>query len=123
MYLHATGGVKQKSNLGTKNGPSSALACLPAQTPQARLALAIALRKCQSGNRGARVLMSLVAGGGLGLLIGLGVLVGQRQTQEVAWRRIAMERRELDQWERELIAAAEGRGCSACRLRRQDGES
>lgn len=78
----------------------------------------------QDGANGAgdRVLMPLVAGGGLGLMIGLAVLIGQRRTQEVAWRCVAAERRELDQWERELIAAAEGRGCPACRLRYENGD-
>ena len=65
--------------------------------------------------------MSLIAGGGLGLLIGLAVLIGQHQSQEVAWRHIAAERRELNTWEQELIDAAEGRGCPGCRLR-YDGD-
>ena len=60
---------------------------------------------------------SLAVGGGIGLLVVLAVLIGQVQAQEAAWRTIAQERRELDQWERELIAAAESRGCPVCRLR------
>jgi hypothetical protein len=63
----------------------------------------------------------LVLGCGLGLLIVLAVLIGQQRAQEAAWRAIAAERRELDAWERELIAAAEARGCPGCRLR-DDGE-
>lgn len=45
------------------------------------------------------------------------VLVGQARAQESAWRAIAAERRELHDWERALITAAEGRGCAACTLR------
>lgn len=59
----------------------------------------------------------LILGCGLGLLIVLAVLVGQQRAQEAAWRVIAAERFELDSWERELIAAAEARGCAGGRLR------
>jgi len=57
-----------------------------------------------------------IIGGGVGVLVILAVLVGQAQAQDTAWRRIARERRELGEWERALIAAAESRGCPACKL-------
>jgi hypothetical protein len=60
---------------------------------------------------------SVFIGGGLGLLIGLGVLLGQLQAQETAWRAIARERRELGEREQEIVAAAAPNGCPACRLR------
>lgn len=59
----------------------------------------------------------LILGCGLGLLIVLAVLIGLERAQDAAWRAIAAERYELDNWERELIAASEARGCPACRLR------
>ena len=59
-----------------------------------------------------------IIGSGVGLLITLAVIIGQRNAREIAWRHIAQERRELNAWELELIEAAEGRGCAACRLRR-----
>ncbi len=59
----------------------------------------------------------LILGCGLGLLIVLAVLTGQQRAQDAAWRAIASERFELDTWERELIAASEGRGCPGCLLR------
>lgn len=43
------------------------------------------------------------------------MLVAQRLT--VRESEIAAEQLELEDWERELILAAEGRGCAACRLR------
>jgi hypothetical protein len=63
------------------------------------------------------MMTGLILGCGLGLLIVLAVLTGQQRAQETAWRAIAAERFELDSWERELIAAAEARGCAVCRLR------
>ncbi|MBC8091972.1 MAG: hypothetical protein H7Y15_08555 [Pseudonocardia sp.] len=68
------------------------------------------------------VLSTIVIAGGVGLLAVLTVLIGQARAQEAAWRGIARERRELGDWERELIAAAEGRGCPACRLRAEEDE-
>jgi hypothetical protein len=62
---------------------------------------------------------SVFIGGGLGLLIGLGVLLGQLQAQETAWRAIARERRELGERKQEIDAAAVSNGCPACRLRRE----
>jgi len=62
---------------------------------------------------------SMFIGGGLGLLIGLAVLVGQMQAQENAWRAIARERRELGAWRRELTAVAESDRCPNCRRRRK----
>jgi hypothetical protein len=66
------------------------------------------------------VVWSMLIGGGIGLLIGLAVLVGQAQAQESAWRAIARERRELGAWRRELAAAAESDGCPRCRRRRRE---
>ena len=63
------------------------------------------------------VVWQWIIGGGVGVLIVLAVLIGQAQAQDTAWRRIAQERRELDEWERDLIAAAETRNCPVCRLR------
>lgn len=60
------------------------------------------------------VLLTLVIGGGLGLLIGLAVLIGQEQAQEHAWRRIAQERRELGTLKRALIEAAGSPECADC---------
>jgi hypothetical protein len=57
---------------------------------------------------------SVFIGGGVGLLIGLAVLVGQVQAQENAWRAIARERREIGARRRELAAAAESGGCPNC---------
>lgn len=66
------------------------------------------------------VVWSLFIGGGLGLLLGLAVLVGQVQAQENAWRAIARERRELGSWERRLTAAAASGQCPTCRRRGAD---
>ncbi|MHA6628328.1 hypothetical protein ACU61A_23055 [Pseudonocardia sichuanensis] len=62
---------------------------------------------------------SMFIGGGVGLLIGIAVLVGQMQAQENAWRAIARERRELGAWRRELTAAAESDRCPKCRRQRE----
>jgi hypothetical protein len=62
---------------------------------------------------------SMFIGGGIGLLIGLGVLIGQLHAQETAWRAIARERRELGERKQEMVAAAQSSGCPACRLRRE----
>lgn len=60
---------------------------------------------------------------GLILLVALGVSVGVADRAERdAWRRIAAARRELGVRERQLIKAAEARGCAGCevwRLRAQ----
>jgi hypothetical protein len=58
--------------------------------------------------------------GVLGLVV-LAVLVGlaDARAQREAWARIARDRRELGEWERELISAAESRGCAACKLLRE----
>lgn len=67
-------------------------------------------------------LITIVVVGVLGLVL-LAVLIGtDGRAQRDAWTRIARERRELGEWERELIRAAESRGCSACRLLRERAE-
>ena len=64
---------------------------------------------------------------GLVLLLFLAVTVGyaEGRAQRDAWVRIAAERRELWEWEQELIEAAEARGCAGCRIwrRRAQGSS
>jgi hypothetical protein len=67
--------------------------------------------------------IALVAVGGILALVLLAVLIGtaDARAQRDAWNRIARRRRELGEWERELIRAAESRGCPACRLRRERG--
>jgi hypothetical protein len=55
------------------------------------------------------------------LLAGL-IGVADARAQREAWNRIARRRRELGEWERQLISAAESRGCPACRLLRERGE-
>ena len=66
--------------------------------------------------------IALVAGGVIALVL-LAVLIGtaDARAQREAWNRIARRRRELGEWERELIRAAESRGCPACRLLRERG--
>lgn len=66
----------------------------------------------------------VIVGTGLGILIILAVVVAQLESrsQSAAWRAIARTRRELADWEGELIAAAESRGCAACRLLRRRAE-
>jgi hypothetical protein len=60
--------------------------------------------------------MGFVAFGGVLSLVLLAVLIGlaDSRAQRDAWNRIARHRRELGEWERELIRAAESRGCPAC---------
>jgi hypothetical protein len=67
--------------------------------------------------------IALVAVGGVLALVLLAVLIGtaDARAQREAWNRIARRRRELGEWERELIRAAESRGCPACRLLRERG--
>jgi hypothetical protein len=67
--------------------------------------------------------IALVAVGGILALVLLAVLIGtaDARAQRDAWNRIARRRRELGEWERELIRAAESRGCPACRLLRERG--
>ena len=67
--------------------------------------------------------IALVAVGGILTLVLLAVLIGtaDARAQRDAWNRIARRRRELGEWERELIRAAESRGCPACRLLRERG--
>jgi hypothetical protein len=64
-----------------------------------------------------------VAVAGVMALIALAVLIGvtDARAQREAWNRIARRRRELGEWERELIRAAESRGCPACRLLHERG--
>jgi hypothetical protein len=59
---------------------------------------------------------------GLFALVLIAVRVGDARAQREAWNRIARHRRELSEWERELIRAAESGGCPACRLLRERGE-
>lgn len=67
---------------------------------------------------------AVVAALGLLVLIALAVVIGlaQGRAEELARRRIARHRRELWEWERELIAAAESRGCASCKLLRERAE-
>jgi hypothetical protein len=62
--------------------------------------------------------IGFVAIAGVIALISLAVLIGvtESRAQREAWNRIARRRRELGEWERELIRAAESRGCPACPL-------
>jgi Tfp pilus assembly protein PilV len=82
---------------------------------------------------------------GVAVLAGLAIAIGRIQggAQDAAWRRIAQRRRELADrsrlldrqaealgekerelwaWETELVAAAAGRDCPVCELRRGRGE-
>jgi hypothetical protein len=67
--------------------------------------------------------IALVAIGGVLALVLLAVLIGTAdgRAQREAWNRIARRRRELGEWERELIRASESRGCPACGLLRERG--
>jgi hypothetical protein len=67
--------------------------------------------------------MGFVAVVGVIALIALAVLIGvtDARAQREAWNRIARRRRELGEWERELIRVAESRGCPACRLLKERG--
>jgi hypothetical protein len=67
--------------------------------------------------------MAFVAVGGVVALILLAVLIGSAdaRAQRAAWNRIARHRRELGEWERQLIRAVESEGCPACRLLRERG--
>jgi hypothetical protein len=67
--------------------------------------------------------IAFVAVGGVLALVLLAVLIGNAdaRAQREAWNRIARRRRELGEWERELIRAAESEGCPACRLLRERG--
>jgi hypothetical protein len=64
-----------------------------------------------------------VSVGGVLALVLLAVLIGSAdaRAQRAAWNRIARHRRELGEWERRLIRAAESEGCPACRLLREHG--
>ena len=64
-----------------------------------------------------------IAAGGVLALVLLAVLIGSAdgRAQRDAWNRIAHRRRELGEWERQLIRAAESQGCPACRLLRERG--
>src|ERR671916_3542101 len=68
--------------------------------------------------------IAFVAVGGVLALVLLAVLIGNAdaRAQREAWNRIARHRRELGEWERELIRAAESEGCPACRLLRERGK-
>lgn len=66
------------------------------------------------------MVLSVIIGGGLGILMTLAVLVGQAAAQDRAWRAIAQERERLAQRKRELIAAAASGGCPCCRLHHDD---
>lgn len=61
---------------------------------------------------------------GLIALVTVALLLGlaAARVQKRARARITLQRQELDDWERELIRAAESRGCSACRLLRERAE-
>jgi hypothetical protein len=67
--------------------------------------------------------IAFVAVGGVLALVLLAVLIGSTdaRAQRGAWNRIARRRRELGEWERQLIRAAESAGCPACRLLRERG--
>jgi hypothetical protein len=67
--------------------------------------------------------IAFVAVGGILTLVLLAVLIGSAdaRAQRGAWNRIARHRRELGDWERQLIRAAESEGCPACRLLREQG--
>src|SRR5436190_22138453 len=67
--------------------------------------------------------IAFIAVGGVIALVLLAVLIGNAdaRAQREAWNRIARRRRELGEWERELIRAAESEGCPACRLLRERG--
>jgi hypothetical protein len=64
-----------------------------------------------------------VSVGGFLALVLLAVLIGSAdgRAQREAWNRIARHRRELGDWERQLLRAAESAGCPACRLLRERG--
>jgi len=64
------------------------------------------------------MMLAWIIGGGLGLLIGLAVVIGQRSAQEHAWSAVAAERRELHEMRVALGTladdlAAEGRRLGA----------
>jgi len=67
--------------------------------------------------------IAFVAVGGIAALVLLAVLIGSAdaRAQREAWNRIARRRRELGDWERQLLRAAESEGCPACRLLRERG--
>ena len=67
--------------------------------------------------------IAFVAVGGIVALVLLAVLIGSTdaRAQREAWNRIARRRRELGEWERQLIRAAESEGCPACRLLQERG--
>jgi hypothetical protein len=69
-------------------------------------------------------MIELIAVGGIAALVLLAVLIGNAdaRARRGAWNRIAGRRRELGEWERQLIRAAESKGCPACRLQRERGE-
>lgn len=51
--------------------------------------------------------LALIIGGGLGTLIGLAVVIGQRSAQEHAWSVVAAERRELNALRTSMSALAD----------------
>jgi hypothetical protein len=61
---------------------------------------------------------------GAALLVALAITIGvsDGRAQRAAWKRIASARRELWEWEEELIHAAEGRGCAGCQVLRRRAE-
>jgi hypothetical protein len=68
--------------------------------------------------------IAFVAVGGIVALVLLAVLIGSTdaRAQREAWNRIARRRRELGEWERRLIRAAESEGCPACRPLQERGD-
>ncbi|MHA6619448.1 hypothetical protein [Pseudonocardia sp. DLS-67] len=68
--------------------------------------------------------IAFIAIGGVVALVLLAVLIGNAdaRAQREAWNRIARHRRQLGEWERELLRAAESEGCPACRLLRDRGK-
>jgi recombinational DNA repair protein RecR len=65
--------------------------------------------------------MLAVVAVGVALLITLATLIGlaEGRAQRDAWRSIAEERRELQDWEAALIEAVESRDCAECRFVRR----
>jgi hypothetical protein len=66
------------------------------------------------------MVLSVIIGGGIGILMTLAVLIGQAAAQDRAWRAIARERRTLEQRKQELISAAASGHCPCCRLHHAD---
>jgi hypothetical protein len=61
---------------------------------------------------------------GMLALVVLAAIIGMAdgRARRQAWDRIARRRRELGEWERELIRAAEVHDCPVCRLRPEHTE-